>query len=456
MTIEEQQELLDQRKRDAETIALLNEKVDLLLKEIERLSHKKNSRNSSLPPSSDITKKSKSLRGKSSRSTGGQPGHTGHTLQISTPATETTDLKSEFCSVCGSSLANAEFTLNSTRRVIDWTPPPPTHHEYRQYSCTCGKCNHVQTADYPSNVTAPIQYGSNVHAVVSYLSAYQYTPFKRMTQLMSDLLGLPMSQGTIRNILRRSAQRAILIYNEIKANIQSASVIGSDETGVAVNGKKWWVWIWQTTTDSYISISKTRGYKAITEQFEKGFPKAVLVSDRWAAQLKTTAFNHQICLAHLLRDIIFVEETEKSEFIEMLKSFVLDIFEYKRNQTEVSAENFAVTESFENRLNRILALTIFGKKHPHAHKFQRALLKVRGNILPCIYDPDIPPDNNGSERGIRNIKVKQKVSGQFKSGHEDFCILRSVIDTLIKRGHPLFKMLSQIMALPPKVLPVSE
>jgi transposase len=461
-TIEEQNqlitELLEQRTRDAETIAALQEmvtaltaKVDMLLKENERLSRKKNSKNSSLPPSTDITRKPKSLRGKSNRSTGGQIGHTGYTLAPTSPVTKVTDLKSSFCTKCGTSLIGEKFTLGSVRTVIDITPPPPPErHEFRQYTCSCPNCRHSQTADFPEGVSAPIQYGDNVHALVSYHSVYQATPYKRLAEMLADVHGLRMSQGTIFNILKRSAERAMIVYRRIKLNIENSLVIGSDETSANVNGLKWWIWIWQTVTDTFIAISKNRGYQTILDLWKNGFLNAVLVSDRWAAQLKTTAFNHQICLAHLLRDIIFVEENEETEFIKQLKIFILDIFRYKREMTESPPDGSEKNASFESRLNQLLGLLISEEKHPHAFKFQKSLIKIRGYILPCIYNVDIPPDNNGSERGIRNVRVKQKVSGQFKSGQQIFCILRSVIDTLVKRGHSIFEMLCQIMALRPK------
>ncbi len=137
--------------------------------------------------------------------------------------------------------------------------------------------------------------------------------------------------------------------------------------------------------------------------------------------------------------------------IRIYETLILDVFLFKREMIESPPDGSDDTACFEDRLNKILAQVISEKDHPHAYKFQKSLIKVRGYILPCIYDFEIPPDNNGSERGIRNVRVKQKVSGQFKSGQHVFCILRSVIDTLIKRGHSVFDMLCQIMTLRPPV-----
>jgi len=434
-----------------ERIKALEAQVTFLLKEVERLTHKKNSRNSSIPPSSDLTRKSQSLRVKSDRSSGGQLGHSGTTLNQSQTPDIVTELKSDFCSCCGSPLTNAEYTLESKRQVVDIAPPPPpTYHEYQQYSCKCPNCSHIQKADFPDEVVAPIQYGDTVHALISYLSVKQYTPYLRLKEHLTDLYNLPMSQGSIDNCLIRGAQREEPMYHQIGKNIPEASVVGSDETSAKVNGSKWWIWIWQTVLDTFLLASPTRGFATILKAWQNGLLKSALVSDRLAAQLKTTARLHQICLAHLLREIIFIEEIEDSECIRKLKTIILEIFEYKRNMTEDQPDNSPPCLSFESNLNSILAIPLSEEQFPLALKFQHALIKVRGNILPCIYEVDIPPDNNGSERGIRNVRVKLKVSGQFKSRQQIFCIHRSIIDSLKKRGVPVFETLCQIMSLRPE------
>lgn len=434
-----------------ETVRVLTEKVDFLLKRIEELEHKKTSKNSSFPPSSDIgSSPKKSLRKKGSRKSGGQPGHIGSTLSQSDNPDVVTKLRSNYCSHCGTSLATVSHRISSVRQVVDLPPPPPPiYHEYQQYSCVCPHCSKTQKAEFPAEVVAPIQYGATVHALISYLSVYQYIPYNRLQQIFLEVFHLPISEGTIENCLLRSSRRAMVVYDRIKENIQESSVIGSDETSARVNGVNWWIWVWQTVTDTFLIASKSRGYQTILEEWENGFIKAALVSDRWAAQLKTTVRLHQICLAHLLRDIIFVEEIEESEFIKELKTFILDIFTYKRECNKLSS---TITKNFEEKLHTLLAIPVSEKITPHAHKLQKALIKLRASILPCIYEPEIPPDNNSSERAIRNVKVKQKISGQFKSGIQNFCILRSVIDTLRKRAHQPFDMLCQIMSIQSQLL----
>ena len=177
-----------------------------------------------------------------------------------------------------------------------------------------------------------------------------------------------------------------------------------------------------------------------------------MVSDRWAAQLKTHSKNIQICLAHLLRDLIYLVETEQLDFAIQFKTFIIRIFESKKITAENNKAYIQNSEEailLEQTLNGLLLISIDKEKYPKSATFQVSILKNRNFILPCLYNLEIPPDNNGSERAIRNIKVKQKVSGQFKSGQNAFCVIRSVIDTLLKRGVELIPCLNQINKLQP-------
>ena len=431
-------------------VKALHNKVNDLLKIIEQLGHKKNSRNSSLAPSIDINRKNKSLRGRSTKKSGGQKGHKGSTLPQSDEPDKVTDLKSSFCNLCGNSLSEISHTLLSKRQVADIPPIDVFYHEYRQYRCSCPHCNNKQTADYPSNVTAPIQYGARVQSLVSYLSVSQYIPYARLSELFSQIFNTPISEGSICNILNNASSKARGVYNKIKETLSKSEVIGSDETGAKVNGKKSWVWVWQDFLNTYIVCSENRGYVTIDTEWKNGFPASALVSDRLPAQLKTPALVHQVCLAHLLREATYIEEVEAHQFVKIFKDFLIDIFDFKKKQTQNFTTDSIVTRAFEDKLNSLLSIPILKDTHPKTVAFQKAMMKCRNYILPCIYKINIPPDNNGSERAVRNIKVKQKISGQFKTGQKAFCILRSVIDTLKKRGCEILPFLYEIMQLDAK------
>ncbi len=158
-----------------------------------------------------------------------------------------------------------------------------------------------------------------------------------------------------------------------------------------------------------------------------------------------------MCLAHLLRDVRYLAEAEKEEFADKFKKLLVKVFDVRREMIEKNEVcEQAQAAELEKELNRLLAIPINRERHPETAKFQRSMLKYRNSILECIYDLEVPPDNNASERAIRNVKVKQKISGQFKSGQKTFCILRSVIDTLIKRRLGVLFHLTQIMKIQPE------
>jgi transposase len=432
----------------AQQIKMLEAKVMDLLKIIQEMSVKKSSHNSSLAPSTDFFKKNKSLRTKSNLKSGGQPGHKGSTLEMKAVPDKVIELKSDFCSICGTSTIDSLQILKSKRQVIEIPPIVPIYEEYQQFSCECKHCGHLQIATFPEEVKAPIQYGSSVDTIISYLSIYQSVPFNRLKKMFSQVYSLPISEGTINNVLTRVAMNCAVIYEQIKANIVDSKIVGSDETGVKVNGGKWWIWVWQNIQNTFIAASPNRGFQTINSIFADGFSKATLISDRWAAQLKTYTKNHQLCLAHLLRELNFLEELEQNEFSTKFKTLIDAVFELKRNQktlntpTKIDSEE---AKKLENKLNESLSMIIDKKKYPKTSIFQLSMIKNRNYILPCIYDLEIPADNNASERAIRNIKVKQKVSGQFKSGQHSYCVIRSVIDTLIKRNLEVIHHLNLII-----------
>lgn len=434
-------------------LSSLTEKVGLLLILLEKKTVKKDSHNSSLPPSSDLfTPQTKSLRPPSLLKSGGQPGHVGTTLELKANPDKIIDIKSDFCNNCGGSLANATHVLKSKRQVIEIPPIAPIYEEFRLYSCQCPHCLHNQLTDYPLGVNAPIQYGSTVESLICYLSVYQYVPFARLQNLFTHVFSLPLSQGTVGNILERAAVKCDGVYQIIKTQITESQVVGSDETGAKVNGAKWWIWVWQNILNTFIVASNNRGYETIDNVWKNTLANVTLVTDRWAAQLKSFTIRHQICLAHLLRNIIFLDESEKHPFATQFKQLITDVFNSRKKLVKRQKPYNTDDEEakvFENTLNNLLLMTIDKEIYPNTLTFQVSMLKNRNFLLPCIYNLDIPPDNNGSEQAIRNIKVKQKVSGQFKSGQDAFCVIRSVIDTLRKRKVDILPCLNLIIKLQP-------
>ena len=436
-----------------ERIANLESIIANLNSDLVQKNHPKNSGNSSLPPSSDFAppKRNQSLREKSGKAAGGQQGHEGFTHPMKEVPDNVVKHSPCICNECGKDLTDviAESFVDK-RQVIEIPPVQLIYTEHRVYKKTCS-CGHVTEGSFPQGVNSPIQYGSSVEATVVYMHSRQYMPYERMAEFFKHTMNLPVSPGTLNNIVHRFAQKASPAYNAIKASIEQSEYAGSDETGGKVNGKKPWFWTWQNDKCTFIIHSESRGFDTIELTFPDGLPNTILGSDRWAAQLKSTTQGHQICMAHLLRDLNFIEQLHQSQWATDLKVIIKDATELKKQLTE-SDYKLAIParDILENRLQQILEQPI-PIEHNQAITLRKSLTKIQQYILQFLYHAFVPADNNGSERAIRNVKVKQKVSGQFKSkeGADDFAIIRSIIDTAIKSGKEVYNELTLIATLAP-------
>ena len=357
-------------------------------------------------------------------------------------------VKSDYCSKCGDTIDQEKQQLVSKRQIVEIPSIRPRYIEYQQYGCQCGRCGHLQKGSFPQGVKAPIQYGSSVIALVSYFSVFHYLPFQRMTQLFKDIFHLPISEGSVQNLLKKAAQKARPIYHAILQQIFSSTYVGSDETSAKVNGDKWWVWVWQNMKNTYIKATESRGFISVQQIIGDHLSHATIGSGRWAAQLKMKSKSKQLCIAHLLRDLIFLEESENQVWASQFKSLLEHALALRKKteQTQTFQTNQKDAYKLEKRLDRLLLRHIEKTEFTKTHSFQKSMLKNRNYIFPFLYNSEVPPDNNSSERAIRNVKVK--VSGQFKSGQNIFCVLRSCIDTLKKRELNVLAYLYCIAKLP--------
>jgi len=281
-----------------------------------------------------------------------------------------------------------------------------------------------------------------------------------MKEFFRDVMGLGVSVGGIHHILKRLTQKALPHYEQIKERLYRSVFIGTparlrhsggDETGVNVNGQKDWMWTWQNDDLTFIVHSDNRGFKTIEDNFSNGLPNAVLQHDRFACHFNCQALHHQICMSHLLRDVQYIHElyNNECEWAAEMKALIVQALQLKKELTvcDYYGEN-KERQRLMIKLDELLQLTL-DENYARAKTLQKNLLKHGQYVLYFLYHPKVPPDNNGAERAIRNIKVKQKVSGQFKSdrGAGGFDILRSVIDTTIKSGQNVLNALSLIAKL---------
>lgn len=425
-------------------VAQLKQENSKLKEELSLYKNQKNSNNSHVPPSQDPNRliKNRSLREKTDRKPGGQPGHEGKTLEFSNTVDVILKHTPNYCKCCGKDLSNTSDALCEKRQVFDIPPIKIECIEHQTYSKTC-TCGYVTESEFPQEVKSKVQYGTSIEALIGYLHARQYMPVARMKEFFTDVMGVPLSQGGICHILQRLTRKALPVYAQIKKQIELSSVVGTDETGAKVNGQKKWFWTWQNPALTYIAYSDNRGFKTIEQEFKNGLPNAVLQHDRWACHFQCNAKHHQICTAHLLRELNYLYELYKCDWSVQFKTIITQAIELKNklNPMDYNLEN-TDRQILESKLNELLRTTL-PDKNKKAITFQKKLKKIQPYIFYFLHHPKVPPDNNGSERAIRNIKVKQKISGQFKStnGAKSFAVIRSIIDTTIKSGQNVLQTL---------------
>ena len=446
----------EQLERKAE---LLEEKAELLQRENDILKDKlakyetpKNSNNSSVPPSKDENRpfKSKSLRKKTGRKPGGQKGHEGTTLEMVSDPNEIHDHAPEYCECCGKYLAGTPGEFVERKQVIDLPPIEPIVTEHRVYKKECS-CGHITMSSFPGGLKAPVSYGPMIESLTGYFHSRQYIPFLRMQELFRDIFSVPISEGGIHCLLNRLSTKALPLYHRIRDMITNSSVVGTDETGAKLNGKKIWIWTWQNDRVTWLKGTDNRGYKTIEENFPEGFKKSVFVHDCWKSHFQPEVHTHQLCTSHLLRELNYLEERYNHPWPVRFRKFILDGIKLKEKLDPGDYyQPIKKRTALENRLKRLLASRL-DEKHKELVSFQNRMLKYKDYILTFLYHPKVPPDNNGSERAIRNVKVKQKISGQFKSskGVENFMVLRSITDTTLKNDQNVLKALNLIAKLTP-------
>jgi transposase len=406
----------------------------------------KNSRTSSTAPSHDIGRSNRvSLRVASGKKSGGQCGHPGHTLDMVDTPDEIIEHFPAVCQCCGNGLDNTAIVSFTRRQVVDIPPILPVYTEHRSHLKICPFCKTENRGIFPDSVTAPVQYGSRIEAMTGYLSVYQSLPYARITHLFKDFLGLNISEGTVDRLLDNLSRKATFAYETIKSRIESAVVVGSDETSCRVNGKKYWFHVWQTSNLTFIVAFASRGFEVIRKLFNGDFSHSYYVSDCWSSQLKVKAKMHQLCFAHLLRDLNNFVENLGSPWSAKMKALFKNALELKNKMTADDYLNPPPqVDKLKGELDELLK-TDYSKFHTREQAFVKRMIKNRHSIFTFLKHPLVPPDNNASERAIRNVKVKMKVSGQFRNsdgkGADRYAKIRSVIDTTIKNGQDVYAAL---------------
>lgn len=462
------EELIELAKRDPEAIAdlvlSLFDRLEKLEEEVAEL--KRNSRNSSKPPSSDNNrnKPPKSQRKRGGRKPGGQRGHQGHHLElVEDPDIVVTHELEGCCEGCGRDLREVEITGHERRQVHDLPEKISleiTEHQVKKGRCQCGK---QHKASFPEGVQAPVQYGERLSALVVYLSSYQLIPCERLSEFCADVFDCPLSPGTVVNMVARAGARAGPVAEAIKEKLREAEFIHCDETGTKILGANQWLHVTSTAELAYFHIDPKRGFEALERIGILQDYTGWVIHDYYSSYYRFENCYHGLCNAHHLRDLTYIAEDLGQSWASEMKGLLL---EAKRLKDRENAGGRVVGPKtlarLEERYEAILMEGYEINPEPERKKGQRGRLK-RGkalNLLDRFWNRQdevfgflyfhLPFDNNEAERDLRMMKTRQKISGCFRnSTHAGvFTNLRSVITSAKKKAINVLRILSQTLKDP--------
>jgi transposase len=422
-----------------------------------------NSSNSGKPPSSDGLKKPArvmSLREPSERKPGGQKGHKGETLRQAAEPDVTVDHFPFSCSGCGAALTPDMSETHVARQVFDLPEPLPlVVTEHRAHICRCAACGAKTRGLFPEGVNAPVQYGARIAAFVIYLLHYQLLPEGRLVELMADLFGVKLAAATIAGMSHACAERVRGFAETVRDLVAGAPVKHMDETGFRIGGKTQWLHVASTALLTFYRVCAKRG-ELLADVV------GIVVHDHWKPYYTMQGVLHALCNAHHLRELKALVEIEREDWARKMQR-LLRLACHAANlarERKVPLRPWFLA-CFERQYDAIVAegLAFHEKQTPLARAATKAAGKRRGraprrtghnllvrfqtrkeDTLRFLHDPSVPFTNNQAERDGRMMKLRQKISGGFRSlaGASDFATIRSFISTARKQGWNTIEVLT--------------
>jgi transposase len=465
----ENSQLREQLASSAALIAQLVERTQALEARLAQDSH-----NSSKPPSSDgftRSPKNRSLRKSSGKKPGGQSGHEGKMLcQVETPAFFSTHAP-QTCLHCQTDLTTLPLGPVLERRQVFEVPALTlVVTEHQLYARTCPTCNSHTKGQFPQDVNNRVQYGPGFRAIAVYLLNYQLLPYGRTAEILNELFSDKVSTGSLALMVAECFERLAEPEAFIKAALQAAPVLHSDETGGYCANKRQWFHVTSSQWLTHYAFHQSRGKRATDEIGILNDFYGVSIHDGFKSYTQYTC-QHALCNAHHLRELTFIHEQHHQAWAKAMSQLLLDLKTEVDAARQVGEQALALVRlvHYENLYQKLIELGLeenppppdgwpHGKrgrvKQTKAKNLLDRLDTQRQQVLTFAYRFDVPFDNNQAERDLRMIKLQQKISGCFRSleGAVYFCRIRGYLSTMHKQGESLLCSLLQVFLGQP-VLP---
>ena len=471
ITMEFVQQLMDQNTALTKQVSEMNETIKELNQTIKELKEQlnKNSKNSSKPPSSDGLKKppvnkNRSLRQKSGKKQGAQNGHDGTYLSvIAEPDIIETHMHSD-CDSCpyhDSCLDKA--CIKETRHEIDAevNVNVTAHQLIVVRNCPLHNCE--KAGSFTAGIKATVQYGKNLQAMVVAFNTVGAVSINRTHEILSSVFNIPLSTGTIKNMVTRCADVLKPTYEKICGIMMKLGLIHCDETGTRVDGKTWWVHNVSDKDYTYLSLQQKRGHLGMDAIGILPSFQGIAVHDCWASYWKYPDVEHAVCCAHLLRELNgIIENYPEQKWAPQFKELLLamkkvrdkallgekdEISYYHRHKFDKKYDEIIKIAYEENPLPQETTSKRGRKKKSKVLNLISRLENYKASVCLFIKKLCVPFDNNQAERDLRMIKVKTKVSGCFRSeeGAQEYLTIMSYIGTAHKHGINAFTAIKEAL-----------
>jgi transposase len=470
LTVEQQQVQIQQQQIQSEQQQIQIQQLQTRIAQLEAIVSK-NSSNSSKPPSSDgLQRKPKSLREKTGKKPGAQQGHPGKGLSpVSNPDKIITH-EPQACQGCGADLSQEQGTCVDQRQVFDIPPPKIEVSQHEALQKRCSQCGMLNRGNFPQGVRGLVQYGERVQGLSVYFSHQHFIPIDRLCQVFEDVFKLPISAGTCNKIDKQLFSQLEPFEESLTSFLLTEPVLYFDESGARCEKKLHWTHVACSQKATLYHFHPKRGQEAMESMGILPSFKGIAVHDEWQPYFKYQEGMHAVCNAHLLRELTFIHEHEKEEWAKQMKELLIRA----KQEVDKHLEEGKLAQEKLDELEAIYHQIIDQGKAYHAGlpalakgKAGKQKQRAGKNLLDRLEDKEesvlrfmknfsVNFTNNQSEQDIRMMKVKQKISGCFRTfaGGENFCRIRSYLSTARKQGWNILEALTSAIKGDPQLLTV--
>ena len=394
------------------TIETLVKRIEVLENEVARL--KKDSHNSSKPPSSDIVKLKKTVQKRTTkkRKRGGQPGHKKHTRKPFTADEIDQAFEYEFYEKDLDGLIPLDDWYTVQQVTLPEKPYIVTEHRARKYLDP--KTGHIIIASLPDDIQKSGLLGGNMTAMTAFMKGGCHMSFTTIQQFFKEVMHLDFSRGVLNKATQKVSASLKPAYQQIIERLPNESYLGIDETGHKDNGDKYWTWCFQSPEYSLFHIDKSRGSKVLFDLLGQEY-EGIIGCDFWGAYRKFARLSDavvQFCMAHLIREIRFLaEHTNKKleRWGHQLLDWIKKLFKTLHRSDELTETGFA------RRMEQIKRGFLSIMRRPPDHKLAKKLAhrfkgKAAETYFRFLTDPNVEPTNNGTEREIRHTVIDRRIT----------------------------------------------